>query len=108
MMSMRCTWAIVTAVGALGALGALAPGCSSSSADGGRASDGPLVVADGCQPLLAEPGEDGAAAACLAPFPSDPIAPPTQDPRPASASICAAPRSSNALEVPISIVMASS
>lgn len=60
-------------IAALAALTAVVPGCSSEQ----EPAPGPLVAADGCQPLLAEPAAPGAAAAapppsvCLAPYPSD-------------------------------------
>lgn len=64
-----------TAVAVLVTLLAVVPGCSSED----EVAPGPLVAADGCQPLLAEPaaGAAGAAASppapsvCLAPYPSD-------------------------------------
>lgn len=59
---------------ALAALLAIAPGCSSSN-DGAADGSGPLVIPDGCQPLLVD-RDDGTHAppsngACLAPYPSD-------------------------------------
>jgi hypothetical protein len=45
------------------------PACSSS--DGGTDNGGPIVVPDGCQPLLAEPGDASSTGTCLAPYPSD-------------------------------------
>ncbi|MEA2747078.1 MAG: hypothetical protein QOI41_1221 [Myxococcales bacterium] len=61
------------AVLAMSLLFALAPGCSSSN-DGAEATR-PLVVPDGCQPLLVD-RDDGSHApppngACFAPYPSD-------------------------------------
>jgi hypothetical protein len=63
------TLARLLALGLLVLIALLAPACSSTSDS--AASDAPLVVPDGCQPLLAEPGEETATAACLAPYPSD-------------------------------------
>jgi len=59
---------------ALALLLAVAPGCSSSN-DGAADDSGPLVIPDGCQPLLVD-RDDGTHAApsngaCLAPYPSD-------------------------------------
>ena len=46
------------------------PGASACSSTDGEAA-APLVVPDGCQPLLAEPGAEPTTGACLVPYPSD-------------------------------------
>ncbi len=46
-----------------------APACSSSS--DATDDDAPLVVPDGCQPLLVDPGAPPSTGMCLAPYPSD-------------------------------------
>lgn len=61
---------VLAALAALFVLLPGASGCSSAADDGGASA--PLVVPDGCQPLLAEPtGEAPSTGACLVPYPSD-------------------------------------
>jgi hypothetical protein len=64
-MSSSRPHALAGLIGLVG-LSWVAPGCSSADA-----TDAPLSVPEGCQPLLAEAGSESVTAGCLAPYPSD-------------------------------------